>query len=293
MQNFSIALLIFTQCFNEVSTLSFKPPTTCAHSRMYGTTVGNTPEAFLYKTILHASTEPNNDEKDLDVGEIYSNPLTSFLGNFIGSKDEKMEIGDKEQEKIVQLDDFTKPKAFNLPIGEMVKRLDAGIRENEWFVTGKVMSELFADDFLFKDPDVQLRGIEKYADGVNRLFDQNTSRVEVISCELNPAITDTVNKEMGASIDDDKFVQVVTVEWRLSGNVNIGPFGGLFIKPYICYSDLHVRNADGLIVYQEDRFDIPGWDILLSAIAPWLPFLAPPAPSVSVILQRKADDGNN
>lgn len=141
----------------------------------------NKPKAIMYKTILRATPDDdsNNDEKtkdnqDLDVGEIYSNPLTSFLGNFVGSnKDEGvLSSDDADQKEEVQLDDFTKPKAFNIPIDEMVQRLDTGIREKEWFVTGKVMSELFADDFFFKDPDVQLRGIEKYADGVNRLFDQ-------------------------------------------------------------------------------------------------------------------------
>lgn len=71
----------------------------------------------------------------------------------------------------------------------------------------------------------------------------------------------------------------ITVTWRLSGAVNIGP--GLKIKPYICYTDLTV-NEDGLISFQEDRFDIPGWDILLSALFPFLigKVTAPPAPPV-------------
>ena len=101
-----------------------------------------------------------------------------------------------------------------------------------------------------------------YARGVCKLFDQKKSRAEIISTEVNSTVPDTI-----------------TVTWRLSGAVNIGP--GLTIKPYICYTDFKV-NSDGLIVFQEDRFDIPGWDILLSALFPFLigKVTAPPAPPV-------------
>jgi hypothetical protein len=97
---------------------------------------------------------------------------------------------------------------------------------------------------------------------VNKLFDQETSRAEIISVEVNKTIPD-----------------VITVTWRLSGKVNIGP--GLKIKPYICYTDLRVNNV-GLVVFQEDKFDIPGWDILLSALFPFLigKLTAPAAPPV-------------
>jgi hypothetical protein len=55
----------------------------------------------------------------------------------------------------------------------------------------------------------------------------------------------------------------------------------LKIKPYICYTDFTVNN-DGLITFQEDRFDIPGWDIVLSSIFPFLigKVTAPIAPPV-------------
>ena len=101
-----------------------------------------------------------------------------------------------------------------------------------------------------------------YARGVYKLFDQETSRAEIISTVVNATVPNTI-----------------TVTWRLSGRVNIGP--GLTIKPYICYTDFTVNN-NGLIAFQEDRFDIPGWDILLSAFFPFLigKVTAPPAPPV-------------
>lgn len=157
--------------------------------------------------------------------------------------------------------DWNKPKSSGTP-AEMAQRLEAGLRANEWFVTGNVMPEYFADDFEFVDPDVSVSGIRDYAEGVRRLFAED-ARAEVVACDL---------------VDN-----VVNVTWRLSGGVNIGVFG-LKLKPYIVYTELHLR--DGLVVFQRDRFDLPGWDILLSAIAPWLPFLAPPAPPVDDLRQQ-------
>ena len=143
----------------------------------------------------------------------------------------------------------------------------------------------FDDNFQFQDPDVKLTGIESYARGVTKIFNQDTSRAQIISTVVNTAIPNTI-----------------TVTWRLSGGVNIGP--GLTIKPYICYTDFTVDENSGLVVFQEDRFDIPGkllrvcsycrvaqiltilfapgWDILLSALFPFLigKVTAPPAPEV-------------
>ena len=97
----------------------------------------------------------------------------------------------------------------------------------------------FDDNFQFQDPDVKLTGIESYARGVTKIFNQDTSRAQIISTVVNTAIPNTI-----------------TVTWRLSGGVNIGP--GLTIKPYICYTDFTVDENSGLVVFQEDRFDIPG-----------------------------------
>lgn len=99
---------------------------------------------------------------------------------------------------------------------------------------------------------MKLTGIEEYARGVMKIFDQESSRAEIISCLVNDTLSNTI-----------------TVTWRLSGRVSIGP-KGLPIKPYICYTDFTVDEDSGLVVFQEDRFDIPGWDILLSALFPFL-----------------------
>ena len=49
----------------------------------------------------------------------------------------------------------------------------------------------------------------------------------------------------------------------------------------IVYTDFTVDDEMGLIVFQEDRFDLPGWDIVLSAFFPFLigKLTAEPAPA--------------
>ena len=47
------------------------------------------------------------------------------------------------------------PKAKGLSIEEMAKRIDAGLRSECWFVTGRSLPELFSDSFSFSDPQVR------------------------------------------------------------------------------------------------------------------------------------------
>lgn len=88
------------------------------------------------------------------------------------------------------------------------------------------------------------------------------------SCAVNASVTPID----GASA-------VVTVLWRLSGKVNLGP-NGLTLKPFMVTTNLHLEATSGLVMFQEDEFSVPPWDILLGCFFPNLPFLAPPAPPV-------------
>ena len=159
--------------------------------------------------------------------------------------------------------DFNAQKSPKLSLQDLASVLDYELYNKEWFVTGRVNQIYFDEKLTFQDPDVKLTGIEEYARGVLKLFDQSTSRAEIISTVVNTTVPNTI-----------------TVTWRLSGGVSIGP--GLIIKPYICYTDFTVDEESGLIVFQEDRFSIPGWDILLSALFPFLigKVTSEPAPEV-------------
>jgi hypothetical protein len=187
-------------------------------------------------------------EKESTVEE-YRNMATNILSNFM--QKDKMTKENEDTNPISKID-FEAPKiSSSTSLETLAAALDYELSEREWFVTGNVNPSYFSDDFKFQDPDVKVDGIEEYSKGVYKLFDQDTSRAEIIST--------VVNEE--ASTPDRP---VITCTWRLSGGVSIGP--GLTIKPYIVYTDFAVDPETSLIVFQEDRFDLPGWDILLRCV---------------------------
>jgi hypothetical protein len=175
--------------------------------------------------------------------EEYKNAATKFLSNFM-QKDSMVTAADPLADI-----DFNAPKIpATTSLETLVAALDYELIEKEWFVTGNVNPCYFSEDFEFQDPDVQLKGIQEYALGVRKLFDQTTSRAQIISTEINTS----------ASTSE---APVITCTWRLSGAVNIAY--GLTIKPYIVYTDFTIDPKTSLITLQEDRFSLPPWDILL------------------------------
>ena len=212
----------------------------------------------------HQSTEDaDSSQSSSSVNEEYRNPATQFLSRFMSSSSSssfssKKQSGDPLNEEI----DWDAPKIPPVSMDRLAQALDAELYTSEWFVTGRVNPRYFDNQFRFRDPDVQIQGIRNYAQGVRKIFNQNTARAEIISTVVS-------NDNM------------ITCTWRLSGNVNLGPApGGLTIKPYLVYTDFTVDATTGLIVLQQDRFAVPGWDILLSAFFPFLigTLTAEPAP---------------
>ena len=222
------------------------------------------PQRRLETTNVAATGKKIDNENDLqqkitsrrdgDVDE-YRNAPTSLLSKFM----QKGKSPTAAIDPLAEID-FNMPKITTLPknndkllLSTLALILDYELSNTEWFVTGLVNPAYFSPQFQFIDPDVKLSGIEEYARGVRTIFDQQTSRAQIVSCVVNTTIPNTI-----------------TVTWRLSGRVNIGPLG-LPIKPYICYTDFTIdTNNSGLIIKQEDTFDIPGWDIVLSALFPFL-----------------------
>jgi hypothetical protein len=189
----------------------------------------------------------NDDSKD-DNGstvEEYRNVATQVLSNFM-QKDAMENAQTERQESPI---DFAAPKiAPTTPLETLAAALDYELTEKEWFVTGNVNPSYFSPSFRFQDPDVKVESIEDYSKGVKKIFNQSTARAEILSVVVN---------EEASSPDKP----IITIAWRLSGGVNIG--FGLDIKPYVVYTDFVIDPATSLIVFQEDRFDIPSWDILL------------------------------
>ncbi|KAG7338494.1 hypothetical protein IV203_009128 [Nitzschia inconspicua] len=227
---------------------------------------------------VKAVPSPDGGTKTGGVEE-YRNAVTKILSNLM--QKEKMEDGGTDNNPISKIN-FGAPKiSSSTSLQTLAAALDFELSEKEWFVTGNVNPSYFSESFKFQDPDVKIDGIEEYCKGVYKLFNQDTSRAEVISTVVNEA----------ASTPDKP---VITCTWRLSGGVNIG--FGLTIKPYIVYTDFVVDPKTSLIVMQEDRFDIPSWDILLSALFPFLigkvtKAPAPPVPKRDLAMPKLQLEG--
>ena len=196
----------------------------------------------------------------------FTNKLTEFMSYFVPKS--KIPTPNMALDSI----DWSKPKRHLTSLADLALDLGDALRSSEWFVTGKVDPSFFSDDFVFEDPDIKVTGIKDYAYGTNKIFNQVTSRGEI----LNVIINDTVP-------------HCITVNWRLEGNVNIGP--GFKIKPYLISTDFRVSPENGLITSSLDRFSIPGYDIVLSALFPFLSgYLSEPAPLSTEIIRTRTLD---
>jgi hypothetical protein len=162
--------------------------------------------------------------------------------------------------------DWHAPKRTGLNTEQMADAINDGLREREWFVTGRGLPQYFSDAFTFSDPDVALDGFEPYCRAVRRLFDQGASRCEVVCCSVTAPNT-------------------IAVVWRNSGRVNLGPLG-IELKPYVVTTTLKTDPSDGLIVSQTDAFDADGPGLLLYQVPALRPLTGPPAPSVDELREK-------
>ena len=253
------------------------------------------------RSLLQRFSNPNESEEattNKSNTEIYQNVVAKFLSNFMtmsnpsndnrsydnnNNNDDDATFMQRRNEimtNVIQAqqteDYWNVPKVPKLPLDVLAQALDYELYHKEWFVTGYVNPIYFSStNFTFQDPDVKMNDIRSYARGVQQIFDYTrTTRAEIISTTVK---TKHDAQQQQQPHDDDDII-LITCTWRLSGRVNIGP--GLTIKPYIVYTDFTVCPDTGLIIYQRDRFDLPSWDILLSAIVPFLigRITAPPAP---------------
>eukprot|EP00899_Mesostigma_viride_P029097 jgi/Mesvir1/9372/Mv08987-RA.1 len=189
-----------------------------------------------------------------DGGISYKDTLNSFLDKFLPKRRQP-----RLASSAAIAEDLAN-KRIGMPIKALRDLLADVIQRDQWFITGNVDRTLFASDFFFGDPSVNVVGVDNYADGVRRLFDQSVSRLDIISAEvINPT-------------------QILIV-WRLEGRVNL-PFKPT-LKPYVVRTTYTV-DKQGLLCRQEETFDIPSWDVVLSAFVPALGYAigAPAAPPV-------------
>lgn len=216
--------------------------------------------AVIYTGVVAAASFPS---KSAAADEVETkSPAIQLLKSFLP---DNKSTSTAEVDNPLDLIKWDGPKKRGLNPEQMADAINDGLREREWFVTGKGLPELYSDDFSFSDPQVSLVGYEQYCRQVRRLFDQDTARCEIVCCSVTASDT-------------------ITVLWRNSGRVNIGPFG-VELKPYVVTTRLQM-GGDNLIVSQVDEFESDGAGLLLYQI-PFLRSLAgAPAPSVDVLRKQ-------
>eukprot|EP01031_Cornospumella_fuschlensis_P028989 gene28989-34988_t len=131
--------------------------------------LGGIPRSTLGK--LHGQSNDRQTEE-------YRNPVVSLLSNLLPAKNTNE--SSNYLSKVVNFEeiDWGVKKRRKTSLAALSKDLEVSLSVREWFVTGLVDPSFFSDDFSFVDPDVKIKGIQEYAKGVRRLFDQKTSQIK-------------------------------------------------------------------------------------------------------------------
>ena len=137
------------------------------------------------------------------------------------------------------------PKRTGLPVEEVAKVLEADLQDRQYFVTGRLTPEIFADDCRFKDPTNDVVGLSRYLAALRVLFDPERSAVNL----------DYIN------VTGD---QEITASWRLGGYLKF-PWRP-YVQPFRGVAVYTLR--DGLIVRQEEEWEVTPLAALLESFTP-------------------------
>lgn len=160
-------------------------------------------------------------------------------------------------------------KRVGLAIAERLALIRDDFVVRQYYVTGRLSKAIYADDCLFDgpDPDVPVRGLDKYTDATAGLFDRRLSRVDLL--------------EIG--VVEEGGVKSIRASWRLEGALNL-PWKPA-IKPYTGET-VYTFNEQGLVVAHNETWSISALDAFVSVI--WPRFGAPPAPPAHVLIAARA-----
>ncbi|GLC39853.1 hypothetical protein PLESTB_001292000 [Pleodorina starrii] len=141
-------------------------------------------------------------------------------------------------------------KRTGLSAEEVAAVLKRDLAEGQYFVTGDLTREIFADDCRFVDPTNDVTGLSKYLTALGVLFDPKYSKVEL----LDIRVTDP---------------RVIEADWRLGGylvfpwNPRVEPFTG---------HTIYTLNEEGLVSEQRQSWSISGATALQQSFTPsWGP----------------------
>lgn len=137
-------------------------------------------------------------------------------------------------------------KRTGLSAEEVAEVLRRDLAVGQYFVTGDLTREIFADDCRFVDPTNDVTGLSKYLTALGVLFDPAFSKVELLSIRVTGPRT-------------------VEADWRLGGylvfpwNPRVEPFEG---------HTVYTLNGDGLVSEQRQTWSISGATALIESFTP-------------------------
>eukprot|EP01025_Chloroclados_australasicus_P055705 TRINITY_DN6810_c0_g1_i6.p2 TRINITY_DN6810_c0_g1~~TRINITY_DN6810_c0_g1_i6.p2 ORF type:complete len:262 (-),score=13.99 TRINITY_DN6810_c0_g1_i6:397-1119(-) len=137
-------------------------------------------------------------------------------------------------------------KLVGQPAEKIMATLEKDLKEGQYFVTGNLTPEIFADDCRFKDPTNDITGLNRYINALKILFDPDRSLVTLKSIRV---VSPTQ----------------IEAEWKLGGFLKFPwnpkiPAGNGMTK--------WTLNEDGIIQVQEQFLEQPAWKTLLQSFTP-------------------------
>ena len=157
------------------------------------------------------------------------------------------------------------PKTTGLAAEAVMEVIRADFEERRYYITGRLSREVYADACFFDspDPDMPVRGLEKYIDAISKLFDRRGSRMDLLDLQVVAP-------------------RLVIARWRLDATVAL-PWRPR-IKAFTGCT-LYELDEQGLIDRHTELWSITAADAFLSAVFPNWPGAAPAAPPTSELME--------
>jgi Uncharacterized conserved protein (DUF2358) len=143
-------------------------------------------------------------------------------------------------------------KSVGLAKEELIEVIRKDWREDTnkgYYVTGRLSSNIYRDDCLFDgpDPDMPVKGLRKYLNAAAQLFDQRTSRSELLSLKIEG--------------------DVIVATWRFSATMHL-PWKPKL--PEVTGSTIYHMDASGLIYQHVETWDISAFQAFFRTFFPKL-----------------------
>lgn len=140
---------------------------------------------------------------------------------------------------------------------EFVATLTADVRDRQYFVTGRLTEEIFADDCRFVDPTTDVLGLSRYLTALAFLFDPARSSVQLLG-ELSSSELPSGGLEIVGRYRAQGYL-------RLPWNPKVAPYEGRIV--WTVQGDDGSPNA-GLIVKQTQTWSVSGLEALRETFTP-------------------------